>query len=231
MQLRAVFLDVGGTLLAEDTPRPAIYARAARKRGIDVCDERMLELMREVHRELPIEIDGAYRYSDSWFAAFIERIFVDRLGLDPRRRADVIAELFAAFEDAATFRMFPGTVGLLAELRERGIVVGIVSNWSARLPKLLDVLELAPRLDFVVCSAIDRVEKPDPAIFRLALERSGAAPGEALHAGDHLKKDAAALDAGVAFVLVDHAGAHPTCPYERVTDLPSLGRAVLARLP
>lgn len=229
MQLRAVFLDVGNTLLYEQPPRPAIYARAARRRGLDVDESAMLALMRRAHRELPVEIDGAYRYSDPWFSAYIERIFVHHLGLPASDAADVAGELFAAFEDASTFRTFPGTLELLAALRERGLAVGIVSNWSARLPKVLDVMELAPRVDFVVCSAIDRVEKPDPAIFRVALERAEVAAGEALHAGDHLVRDAAATEAGLDFVLVDHADVHAGCPYARVTDLEALGRAVLER--
>ena len=34
----------------------------------------MRELMRDAHRELPTIRNGAFRYSEAWFEAFIERI-------------------------------------------------------------------------------------------------------------------------------------------------------------
>ena len=79
MAIDALFLDVGGTLLRERRSRPAIYADAARAHGVEVADARMLALMRAAHEALPRVLNGAYRYSDPWFEAFIGRIFRDEL--------------------------------------------------------------------------------------------------------------------------------------------------------
>jgi putative hydrolase of the HAD superfamily len=223
MPLRAVFLDVGNTLVRERPSRFEIYAQCAREHGLDVTTERMNQLMRQAHRELPREIAGAWRYTDRWFEAYIERIFGVELGLPRERLAQLSRELFARFSDPATFELYPGALELCARLRARGLVVGLVSNWSHRLPRLLEDLGLAAQLDFALCSALERAEKPDGEIFERALQRAGARADEALHAGDDLLKDFhGARRAGLRAVLVDHtrAGGEPA---PRVHSLEELG--------
>ena len=205
--LQALFLDFGDTLARESPSRHEIYAREARAAGAAVDERGMRTLMARAHAELPVEIDGAYRYSDPWFEAYIERIFHGYLGLARQRLATLRKHLFEHFSDAATFRLFPGARDLLDAARGAGLKLGLVSNWSVRLPQLVERLGLAPQLDVVVCSAIERCEKPGRAIFELALERAGVDAAAALHAGDSPTKDAAgARSAGLATVLVDHTG-------------------------
>lgn len=238
MTLKAVFLDVGNTLLREQPERFEIYAEAARQRGVEIDRDGMLDLMRRAHHELPREIDGGFRYSDPWFEVYIRHIFHGELGLPEEQLGELARELFARFEDPRTFRLFPGALELLDGLHARGLVAGVISNWSARLPGLLAALDLAGRFDVVLCSAIEGVEKPDAAIFEAALERAGVEPGEALHAGDHPVKDGAAREAGLDFVLVEHGGGTPHLDREahgsngltRVASLPELGALVEARL-
>ncbi|MBK7642738.1 MAG: HAD-IA family hydrolase [Planctomycetes bacterium] len=222
MSLRAVFLDVGNTLVRERPSRFEIYAECARDQGLAVTTERMTDLMRKAHRELPREINGAWRYTERWFEAYIERIFTVELGLPPERLPQLSRALFARFSDPATFELFPGALELCERARARGLVVGLVSNWSQRLPGLVERLGLAARIDFVICSAIERAEKPDLEIFRMALERAGVSADEALHAGDDLDKDFhGAQRAGLRAVLVDHARAR-TDKAPRVHDLREL---------
>jgi REG-2-like HAD superfamily hydrolase len=229
MPLQAVFLDVGDTLLREREPRHALYAAAARERGLAVDDERMLELMRAAHRSLPRRIEGAYRYSDAWFRAFIAQIYVRELGLAAHALPALEDELFALFEQPASFRVFAGVPELFESVRSRGLKLGLVSNWSARLPQLVRALGWEGQLDFCVCSALVESEKPERQIFECALECAGVAPTQALHAGDHPEKDGAAAALGLAVVLVDHDGtiAHGSLP--RARDLAQLGEHILER--
>jgi putative hydrolase of the HAD superfamily len=226
MALRAIFLDVGNTLVREQPSRFEIYALSARQYGLPVTAERMNQLMRAAHRELPREIAGAWRYTDRWFEAYIERIFGDDLGLPRERLADLSRELFARFADPSTFELFPGAIELCESLRARGLGIGLVSNWSHRLPRLVEQLGLSARTDFVLCSALERLEKPDEQIFRRALERAGVRADEALHAGDDLEKDFhGARRAGLRAVLVDHARTRGA-EAPRVHSLPELGEWV-----
>jgi putative hydrolase of the HAD superfamily len=189
--------------------------------------------MVRVNRELPSVIDGAFRYSDPWFRVYIESIFGERLGMLPGAVAEVEEELFARFEDPRTFRLYPGAVELFEELRRLQLGVGIVSNWSPRLEKILAGLELEGFLDFVLCSSIEGVEKPDSAIFARALERAGVSAGEALHVGDHPVKDVqGALQAGIDAVLIDHRGRHEEpaeARWTRVGGLDELRSYILRR--
>ena len=77
---------------------------------------------------------------------------------------------------------------------------------------MLAALDLARHFDFVLCSALERVEKPSPAIFDRALARAGVAPDEALHVGDHPRKDVDAARArGLHAIRIDH-GARTSGP-------------------
>lgn len=227
----AVFLDAGNTLLAEHPSRAEIYAEVARAHGLAVDVEELRGRMQRAHAELPREIGPHFRYSEGWFAAFIERVLSDGLGLERRALPAVQAELFARFADPRTFRLEPGARELVGALKARGLVVGVISNWSERLPGLLDGLGLARQLDFAVVSALERCEKPEPRIFELALARAGVAPGLALHAGDDLRRDVHGAQAvGILPVHVDRAGSGPAGPHARVRDLGELKRWILDRL-
>lgn len=234
MSLAAVFLDLGNTLLTERPARADLYAEEARRVGLTIGSAEMHALMARAHGALPREIGSAFRYSDAWFRAFQRRIFVDDLGLEESRFDGLSARLFARFEDARSFVLYPGARELLAGLRAHGLKVGLVSNWSERLPRLLRALELAPAFDFVLCSAELRLEKPERAIFDAALRRAGAPAECCLHAGDHVDRDArGALDAGIPAVLVDHAGRfgpaeRALCPV--VSNLGELRDLILERV-
>lgn len=209
MTIQAVFLDFGNTLARERTPRHEIYAEAARRHASAAratTAETMRELMRRAYRELPVEIGGAWRFTDAWFDAYIERIFHGDLGLERVALPEVRAELFARFRDPATYELFPGAVGLVEKLTQRGLRVGLISNWSPHLASILSGLGGLDGLDPVLCSAVERLEKPAPELFRRALARAGADPGHAIHAGDHPENDYhGARAVGMRAVLVDHA--------------------------
>jgi putative hydrolase of the HAD superfamily len=230
MALRALLVDVGNTLLSERPSRFELYAVQARARGVAIDAAGMQALMRQAHRELPREIGGAWRYTDRWFEAYVRQIFHTHLGLERAELPRLSEELFGQFSRPETFVLYPGAHELLARARALGLRIGIVSNWSARLPRLLEQLALAPAVDFVLCSAVERLEKPDPAIFARALELARVQAHEALHAGDDLEHDVlGARRAGLHAVLVDHAGRgaeHAAGYAPRVTSLDALARIV-----
>jgi HAD superfamily hydrolase (TIGR01509 family) len=90
------------------------------------------------------------------------------------------------------------THALLESLRGRGLKLGLVSN-AFDPPDLLhrDLAQLgiAERVDAAVFSSEIGRRKPDPAIFRHALERLGVAAERTLFVGDTLATDVAGADA------------------------------------
>jgi len=230
MSVRALLLDFGGTLASERASRAALYAAAGERFGVPVGEERMAELMRAAHAALPLRVDGAFRYGERWFAAFIERIFVTELGLAPVRLGELAAELCARFADPATFRVTAGAEELLDAARRAGLRAAVVSNWSERLEPLLAGLGLRARLDAVLASAVEGVEKPDPELFQRALARLGVAAAAAVHLGNHWENDVGgARAAGITPIFYDPSGTMASTR-DGVAVVPSLA-AVIEHFP
>jgi putative hydrolase of the HAD superfamily len=101
--------------------------------------------------------------------------------------------------------------------------MGIVSNFEAWLDDLLARLGVRERFAVRVISGIEGLEKPDPAIYRLALERAGVEAADVAFVGDNPEFDvepAAAL--GMTPILIDRRGRHPDFAGRVVTDLRDL---------
>ncbi|MBR3764546.1 MAG: HAD family hydrolase [Clostridia bacterium] len=88
-------------------------------------------------------------------------------------------------------RPYPEAAEVLAALRARGYRIGIIANQSAGTEDRLRAWGLLAHIDLVIASAEEGVAKPDPAIFRIALERAGCEPAEAVMIGDRLDNDIA----------------------------------------
>ncbi len=118
----------------------------------------------------------------------------------------------AAFEDIVAFhrahhlwgREMPGMGGALRDLRARGYRVAAVSNSDGRAEALLTELALLDAFEFVIDSHDVGVEKPDPAIFALALARLGLPAAACAYVGDLTPVDVVgARSAGMRPVLFD----------------------------
>ncbi len=69
---------------------------------------------------------------------------------------------------------------------------------------LVHELGIAPYLDFCVYSRAVGADKPDPIIFRAALERAGVKANEAIHVGDQYASDVVgAQGVGIKALLLD----------------------------
>jgi len=86
--------------------------------------------------------------------------------------------------------LFSDAAQTLAALRAAGLKLGLITNGSVRMQRAkLRCLSLEPAFDSVVISEAEGVSKPDPRIFRLALERLRTAPADAMFVGDHPEVD------------------------------------------
>jgi putative hydrolase of the HAD superfamily len=111
----------------------------------------------------------------------------------------------------------------LARLRARGLRLVVVSNANGMLAFLMERLGLAPSFDVILDSHVEGVEKPDPRLFRIALERSGGDPRSTIHVGDLYHVDVlGARAAGLRAVLFDAGGLYPEVDCPRVASLREL---------
>ncbi|MGB9129318.1 MAG: HAD-IA family hydrolase, partial [Thiobacillus sp.] len=82
-------------------------------------------------------------------------------------------------------RPFPGILELLAELEQRGLKWGVVTNKPARFTEpLMSILDLAERAACIVSGDTCPQPKPHPAPMLAAAELCGATPAQCLYLGD-----------------------------------------------
>lgn len=77
---------------------------------------------------------------------------------------------------------------ILAELQKKYVLL-LVSNYYGNVSKIAGDLEIAPFFMSITDSTIAGVRKPDPALWRLAIEGAGFNPEEVLIVGDSMKND------------------------------------------
>lgn len=90
-------------------------------------------------------------------------------------------------------RPLPGMAQLVESLHARGVPLYAITNFSAQFwPRFVEHFPLVRRFRDVIVSGAEKLVKPDPAIFRLALQRFGLGAGEALFIDDREDNVAAA---------------------------------------
>jgi putative hydrolase of the HAD superfamily len=90
----------------------------------------------------------------------------------------------------------------LRELRARGLRTAVVSNCDHGTGPVVERLGLREEADAVVLSFRARVAKPDPGIYRKALEALGARPEEAVFVDDQLAYCQGARAVGIRPFLI-----------------------------
>ncbi|MGC9667677.1 HAD family hydrolase [Planosporangium sp. 12N6] len=118
------------------------------------------------------------------------------LAVERQRRADAgLAEHFNARD------LYPDVRECLAALKTDGYFVGVAGNQTARAGRLLRELNLG--VDLIATSEDWGAEKPTPAFFAALVESAGCAPAEIAYVGDRLDNDILpALNAGLITVFI-----------------------------
>lgn len=209
--IRAVFFDVGGTLLQPWPSVGAVYAEVGSRHGFIATAVDMERAFRGAWQQAKtngVGTDGLTVSNREWWQQLVFSA-LDALGLEDNTagRAAYFEELYEVFAQPRVWRIFPDVEPVLRGVRARGLHVGVISNWDARLRPLLDALGLSARLDSVTVSCELRCEKPRAEIFRAALQAANITAREALHVGDALEEDVRGAEAiGMGAVLIDRAG-------------------------
>jgi putative hydrolase of the HAD superfamily len=204
--MKVIFFDAGGTLIRPRSSVGETYARHAADFGASADPEELERGFRQAFAEAPplafpgVSGDELGQRERDWWAAVVRQA---TRGL---RIASFDAYLDALYRDFArpeAWEVFADVVPVLSSLRQRGIRLGVISNFDQRLLPILRGLCLEPFFDSVTFSSLAGYAKPDARIFAHALRCHAAEPRHALHVGDHLVEDVeGARAAGLAAVHV-----------------------------
>ena len=209
--IRAVTFDVTGTLI-HSPHRGEIYAEVLTRHGRAVEPRELERLIGEVWRELAIAAPaGRDRFNAhpggarGFWARLLDRI-LEHLGQGPATPF-AAAELYARFARADAWEVYAGVFPALSHLADSGLRLAVIANWDERLPALLADLGLAERFETIVYSQEVGCEKPDPRIFRIALDRLELLAEEVLHIGDRRREDyEGAISVGMEARILSRSG-------------------------
>ncbi len=188
-----VFFDMGSTLAQLQTGWHGVYHQVFQRAGYELplgeVEQAVADSWAQVAFEDPTaEYEASLEYSRAWQREIEERVMTN-LNIHPDVREEVFWSLIRAFEDPATYQLYPDALPTLERLRTAGYRMAIISNWGWNLPELCDALGLTPYFEQIFTSARLGCAKPNPKIFQHVIEQMGIIPGQAVHIGDSLSAD------------------------------------------
>ena len=222
---KAIFLDVGGTLLELGDPESA-YAEILDQYGYPATREQIGAWIRKAQEETgPVVSSGSglsFKVSASEEQARREdliAVFLREAGV--KKHVDSCRqEIWDSWVRTPVFRLFPETLPLLRGLKESGFLVGAVSNWEPRLQELCENLGIAQYFDFMVVSEAQGYAKPGMRLFELALERAATRPEEVIHVGNDPVEDIEPAESlGIRAVLLQRDGTAEIHHSPRISSL------------
>ncbi|HEU4338879.1 MAG TPA: HAD family hydrolase [Planctomycetota bacterium] len=217
--LRTLFFDAGGVLVRPNWSRVAGYF-ANHGKVVDAGRLANAEQIAAHELDTPEHFLGSD--DASRWTRFVTTVFL-RAGLDVDAAvlAPVLRDMHAYHASQNLWEVIPpGVPEALDRFRAAGFQLVVVSNANGTVRGKLARLGLASRFHHILDSFEEKVEKPDPRFFEIALRRSGADRATTIHIGDVYHVDiVGARAAGLQAVLLDSAGLHAGRDCDRVASL------------
>lgn len=227
VELDTLFLDAGGVLVDPSWTR---VSEALRAHGVSVAPAALAAAEPLAKRDLDTaELVPATNDAGRGWLYF--DLVLSHAGVARSAATDAaLADLRAYHARFNLWESVPEDVRpALRRFRAAGLRLVVVSNSNGTVQVLFDRLGLTPFFDHLFDSHLEKVEKPDPRFFALALERSGSRPERTLHVGDLYHVDVAgARSACLQAVLLDRAGLYAGADCPRVPTLSALAERLQA---
>ncbi len=229
MNRRAIFLDFGGTLCETRASLLPFFREAARRAHVELPWDDYLRANDEAWNELWPEAPQLV----GQIPAFADRVHeraLRRIGFaGPTDR--LVEYIREEATSAHSHRPFPEVESTLRALRAAGLPLHVISGHVDYLPVILANLGWSELFETVTFSQQVGAQKPDPRVFRYALSRAGAEPGDSVYVGDSWEADVVGA-AGVGMTAIwlnrtDEPAPGPCRQIRSLAELPPL----LAGLP
>ena len=228
--VKAVFFDWFHTLALFDPPRENLHSQAYREFGIEVPPEKLIRGILDADRDWFKEdtgsrVESRSREEQLELALRYQQTVLSEAGVNASRELllKIVQRMYQLYE-GITFVLFDDVLPTLKTLKERQLILGLITNATRDMSSAYRKLGLEPYLDFVVNSQEVGANKPDPPIFLAALEKAGVEASDAVHVGDQYALDVlGARGVSINPVLIDRYNIAPEvgdCP--RIRALPEL---------
>ena len=180
-----------------------------------------------------------HEYQKEFWVHF-ERGYLSHLGIDEARLDDAIdamlTKVFTADDKPVWRRLLPENIAGFHRIEAAGIPVAIVSNNDGTAQQQLVDFGICQvgdgplaRVAVVVDSGVVGIAKPNPEIFRPALDALGTDPARTLYVGDTVHADVeGATAAGMPVVQLDPYDLHGEFDHARLPTVGHLADILLA---
>ena len=230
--IKAVFFDWFNTLTHFDPPRAELYRRAFQQFGIELAPKAIMRgiLAADLHyfeesAKSPVEKRSAEEQVEVY--SHYPKAILAEAGVKVAKELSLkILKIAQQQFKGDALILFDDVLSTLEMLKERRLILGLITNATKDKLSIHRKLGLERYLDFVVTSQEVGADKPKPPIFLAALDRAGVKAFEALHVGDQYQLDiVGARGAGINPILIDRYDLYPEvsdCP--RIRSLTELAQ-------
>jgi HAD superfamily hydrolase (TIGR01662 family) len=195
-RFKAVFFDLGNTLMFFDGYWPDVYARSYLALTSELLRRGYALEEKVFMREFSDRINAYYQERDldcvERTSEYVLRSLLVERGYDSAREDDLLPVLDAMYAVSEKHWFVENdAIACLSALQTAGFRLGLISNaaYARDVQVLIDKAEIRPYLEQIIISAEVGLRKPHKQIFHNALDAWNLQPGEAVMVGDSLSAD------------------------------------------
>jgi putative hydrolase of the HAD superfamily len=205
--LKAIFFDAAGTLFHLPRGVGYHYALVGEEIGLKLNSRLLDRAFNSAWNAMPgrESIDRPREDDDKgWWRQLVDLVLNEVApSLNELDRDNFFEIAYDHFAEAGVWELYPEVLEVLEKLSPRFQLV-VISNFDGRLRMILEQLGVSKFFKHVFLSSELGADKPDPAIFRRALNLIHLEPNQVLHVGDDPERDwEAAIAAGLSIFQLD----------------------------
>jgi putative hydrolase of the HAD superfamily len=209
--IKAVFFDLYQTLVHYQPTQEELQAQALNGMGFKTTAAALARTILTANEFIYIEMAKrplSKRSQKEIAELYMEyqRIVLKGAGINTDEKT--VLKLLAVMQKTQLdIVLFDDTMLTLTELKKRGLTTGLISNIEKNMSETIEKLGIASKLDVVVTSLEAGAPKPQPEIFRYAMQKGNVRPDESIFVGDQYQVDmVGAKSAGMKAILLDRTG-------------------------
>lgn len=184
---KTILFDFGGTLDTNGIHWSVMFSDAYKKIGLDIRKEKFNRAYVKADEELKkIANENIKTYEE----LLIKQTELQLINFDLNEQEDIteITKNVSNIIIEEMRRCIKDSKKILAELKAK-YRLGLVSNFYGNLGKVCDSIGFSEFFDVMIDSEQEKIEKPNPEIFSLALRKLSANPEDAFVVGDSYERD------------------------------------------
>ena len=188
--MKAVLFDFGGTLDTNGIHWSEKFRTTYNEANLNIKPEDF----NEAYVNAEPEMYKSIRKEDNFFATIHKQAFLQLNYLEKNRNYSFPGTATAASKSIAE-KCYKDVLNVIKNVKEiltdlkKDFKLGVISNFYGNLEAVLEDLGILKYFDVIVDSTIAGIAKPDPGIFKLAIEKLNVLPNNTVVVGDSYKRD------------------------------------------